>query len=361
MVPKILIIGATGKLGIKLINYCFRNEIKINTITCYKNSKKIRQLQKKNDIKNTFSLIESSEKLRFKKFLKFNKFNLIYFLDYGSFSLEYLDIILKNNSSANIAIANKEMIIAGGKILIKMIYDSGNSLIPLDSEHFSLKNTLNDIKNIKKIFITASGGPLFFTKYKNFNNVELNEVLSHPKWKMGINNLIDSSNFINKILEIYELSYIYDIPLKKIDFIISKSAFIHSIIEFNDGILTFNAFKNDMLLTLVYPLSLYFDIKNNFNSKNLMMNNANFELTNNIDKRFNFFKFFNIMKKFNHLDQINLLLLNNLAQSLYLSNKIKYNEIIPFIFKNIKKYPSKIKFSSLNEITKYIINFNNVK
>ena len=69
------------------------------------------------------------------------------------------------------------------------------------------------------------------------------KVLSHPKWKMGKNNLIDSSNFINKILEIYELSYIYNIPLNKIDFLISKEAYIHSIIHYNDNTLSFNCFN----------------------------------------------------------------------------------------------------------------------
>ena len=87
------------------------------------------------------------------------------------------------------------------------------------------------MNNIKKIYITASGGPFYFNKKINLNKVKFKKVLSHPKWKMGKNNLIDSSNFINKILEIYELSYIYNIDLNKIDFLISKEAYIHSIIH----------------------------------------------------------------------------------------------------------------------------------
>ena len=83
-------------------------------------------------------------------------------------------------------------------------------------------NSNLDKKIVKKVFITASGGPFYFDKSIDLNKVNFKQVISHPKWKMGINNSIDSSNFINKILEIHELSIIYDIDIKKIDFLISQ-------------------------------------------------------------------------------------------------------------------------------------------
>ena len=92
------------------------------------------------------------------------------------------------------------MIIAGGENLIDKINRSKNTLIPLDSEHFSLINTKINHKELKKIFITASGGPFYFKKKVNLEKVNLTQVLAHPKWKMGFNNSIDSSSFINKIL-----------------------------------------------------------------------------------------------------------------------------------------------------------------
>ena len=101
-------------------------------------------------------------------------------------------------------------------------------------EHFSLFNLKLLDSQIKKISITASGGPFYFNKKLNLRNVSFSKVLSHPKWSMGKNNLIDSSNFINKILEIFELSYIYNINLNKIDFVVSPEAFIHSIVQYND-------------------------------------------------------------------------------------------------------------------------------
>ena len=91
------------------------------------------------------------------------------------------------------------MIIAGGKLLIDKINNSGNKLLPLDSEHFSMINSNTKNNEIDKVYITASGGPFYFKKNINLYHVNLRQVLNHPKWDMGINNSIDSSNFINKV------------------------------------------------------------------------------------------------------------------------------------------------------------------
>ena len=78
------------------------------------------------------------------------------------------------------------------------------------------------MNDINKVYITASGGPFYFQKKINLNKVSLKQVLNHPKWNMGKNNSIDSSNFIKKLLEIYELSIIFNIDINKIDFLVSK-------------------------------------------------------------------------------------------------------------------------------------------
>ena len=202
-------------------------------------------------------------------------------MDYGSDSLEYFEKINSINSKSIFAIANKEMIIAGGRTLINNINNNSNIFIPLDSEHFSLmnSNTLNN--DISKIYITASGGPFYFKKKINLKNVSFKQVINHPKWKMGISNSIDSSNFINKVLEIFELSIIYNIDISKIDFLVSRDAFIHSVIIYDDRTISFNCFDNDMIIPLTKPLTYLFNkkIKSNksqsskiFNFKNLKLN-----------------------------------------------------------------------------------------
>ena len=139
--------------------------------------------------------------------------------------------------------------------MISSIRRSNNIFIPLDSEHFSLINSNFSDSNIQKIYITASGGPFF--KKIDLNGVTTEQVLKHPKWKMGINNSIDSSNFINKLLELYELSSIFDIDMKKIDFLVSRDAYVHSIIIYKNGLVSLNCFNNDMLIPMIYPLTFF--------------------------------------------------------------------------------------------------------
>ena len=352
MSPKIVIIGSTGKLGSKLLEYTYKNNINITAITCFKNKKKILFQKKKFDIYKKFILSDPKDYADFIKFLK-NRIDIIYFLDFGSFSLTYINQFIKFNTNSIIAIANKEMIIAGGNILINAINKSKNKLVSLDSEHYSLKNSINK-NNIEKILITASGGPFYFTKKKSFKNVSLNQVLTHPKWKMGANNLIDSSNFINKILEIYELSIIYDIPISKIDFIVSKEAFIHSIVIYDDGIISFNSFKNDMLLTLINPLQDYFILSNKISSESYIKDIKNFRFDQKFDNRFVFFKYYKKLRQFNHIQQISFMLLNNFAQSLYLSKKLNYDQIIPYVMKNMEKFKFQSNLRSISDVIKLI-------
>ena len=356
MKPNILIIGSTGKLGTKLLSFCLKNKITISTISCYSNSKKILYQKEKYKIKNHFILSKSNSNIDFCKHLKKNKFHIIYFLDYGSFSLKYLDIILQNNQNTYISIANKEMIIAGGRFLKKSIETSNNFLVPMDSEHFSLINSNVKKNNIDKIYITASGGPFYFNKKINLDDVPTNKVLSHPKWKMGKNNLIDSSNFVNKILEIFELSYIFDIPLHKIEFLISKEALIHSIILFKDGIVAINCFKNDMIIPLSYPLRNFYDLKSINNSDNIFLNNANLALEKPNDKRFLIFKYLNKLRKFKHSEIIKFMILNNRAQHLYLNNKINYNQIIPYIMKKIETNKNEKDFGNYSSVINFLDN-----
>lgn len=348
----ILIFGATGQLGNKLLRFCKLNNLAINTITCFNNTKKLTLIKKKYNIPFSFVTADKSSVKKLINHITKNRFKFIYFLDCGSESLNYLNAIIKTQNKSYVSIANKEMIIAGGPLLKKQITKTNNFFIPLDSEHFSLINSNCNNKEVEKIYITASGGPFYFNKKTNLNAVTFKQVLSHPKWIMGKNNLIDSSNFINKLLEIYELSSIYDIEVSKIDFVISQSAFIHSLIKYNDGIVSLNCFNNDMLIPLIKPLNLHYGLR--YKAKNKIISKPSdflFELPN--DNRFLIFKYFLKLKMLPHSEQINLMIVNNIAQKLYLNNKIKYNDIIKFIIKNINFNSSK-KLNSFNDIIKYI-------
>tara|TARA_B100000989_G_scaffold28304_1_gene18233 strand:+ start:2733 stop:3821 length:1089 start_codon:yes stop_codon:yes gene_type:complete len=354
---RIVIIGSTGKLGIKLLNFCKKKNIDIFCITGFKNKFLLKNQSKKYDINHSFKLSESKDRKNFKNFLIKYKVNIIYFLDYGFNSLVFADIFLKNNSNSKIAIANKEMIIAGGETLINKISKSNNKLIPLDSEHFSLINSGIKSENLKKIYITASGGPFYFKKNTNLNNVKLKDVLAHPKWKMGLNNSIDSSNFINKILEIYELSIIYKINLSKIDFLINKEAYIHSIFISKENIININCFDNDMLITLISPLLADYpniELKPN----NTFLNLNKLKLEKFYDKRFKINKYFKTLKELSSQQQISFMILNNIAQKKYLLGEIKYNFILDFIMMNLKDINAPKNFKTLNQRINFINTIN---
>lgn len=358
MKPKILVIGSTGKLGKMLCNFCHKKNIDIFAATCFKNKNKLEYLKKKNNINFSFVLNNLDDEVRFLSFLKNNKLDLIYFLDYGSYSLKYINIILNNNTFSHIAIANKELIIAGGNFLIKKFKKSQNYLIPLDSEHFSFLNSNHNYLDISRAYITASGGPFYFKKKINLQKVNHSQVLSHPKWVMGNNNLIDSSNFINKLLEIYELSIIFEIPINNIDFLISREAYVHSVIMFKDSTVSINCFENNMLITLVKPLRSFFQF-DFLKAKKKFLEIKNLDLIYPMDKRFHLFNKINYFKKLSHSGQILFMILNNIAQELYLKKKLHYHEIIDFIYKEIsyKKYIN-IELTSINKILKYIEKIN---
>lgn len=340
-------------MGRKLISFCFKNKIEISTITGFQNKKKLNHLKEKYKIDNTFLLGDTVEKNNFIKFLNKKKFHIIYFLDYGSNSLIYAEYIIKNNINSYLAIANKEMIIAGGDFFIKKVSISKNNIVPLDSEHFSLFKSSLKNKFIDKVYITASGGPFYFKKSINLNKVSYNQVISHPKWKMGINNSIDSSNFINKLFEIYELSVLYNIDISKINFLVSSEAYVHSLIVYKDTTVSLNCFNNDMITTLTSPLFNFYDLKIKDNSKKYL-NENNFKLEVFNDKRFKIYKYFNILKSLSHNQQINFILLNNIAHKIYLNNKLKYNDIYNFIISNLLKDNKVVLLNSFKKIIEYI-------
>lgn len=353
MNKNILVIGSTGQLGTSLLKYCHTNQLKISCITCFKNKTKLHNQKKRNKVINSFCLNDKYDASLFIKYLTKTKFKIIYFLDYGYQSLRYLDIILNNNKNCFMAIANKELLIAGGRTLLKKINSTKNNLVPLDSEHFSLLKSNISNKNIKKVFITASGGPFYFDKKIDLNSVNIKQVLKHPKWKMGVNNTIDSSNFINKILEIYELSIIFNINLDRIHFLVSREAYVHSVVLFEDNTVVFNCFENIMLLTLIKPLTQIFDSKQLNIKSDKYLNNINFKIEEFSDNRFKISKYMNKLIKLNHNQQIKFMILNNIAHKRYLEGNLNYNDIIDFIMKKIYLIDLDLSLNSIKNILIY--------
>ena len=365
MINKIIVIGSTGVLGTKLLSYLNKNKKKISLITCYTNYKKLLKQKKSSGAKQAIvldaKLKNLNNNLKFGedyllKFIKSETIDLIYVLNTGFESLKYIDYIIKYQKKCTIAVANKEVLIAGGKLLIDKILLSGNNFLPLDSEHFSLIELLpkrNLIKSfVSKIYLTASGGPFYFDPNFRINSINIKQATTHPIWKMGFKNSIDSSNLVNKILECFELSSLYDLPLSKIGITISPKAFAHSVVFYNDKRISINCFLNDMMIPLTSPFAnKVFYSKPNTNINVLSNNDLSFSIFDN--KKFQILKHYKKLLKFTHIEQINFMILNAEAVKRFILTDINYWDIIPFIFKNIEKYPKKKKFKNLYEIIRY--------
>ena len=125
-------------------------------------------------------------------------------------------------------------------------------VIPVDSEHFSIFKLLEncDIKEVKKIYLTASGGPFLNFKFNQLKKIQPRQALKHPKWKMGKKITIDSSTLMNKMLELIEAQKLFNIPNNKIDVLIHPNSLVHAIVEFKNGLTKFIYHKTSMIIPL---------------------------------------------------------------------------------------------------------------
>jgi 1-deoxy-D-xylulose 5-phosphate reductoisomerase len=231
---KINIFGSTGIIGdksLKLISKLFP-KIQINLLVannnynklikqcnlyspkyvCIKNSIYINKI--KNNINNKIKIIEYKN---LNIFLKTKKSEITILSISGYQALDYFESILKNTKF--LGLVNKETIVSIGHLFRNSNFKKNTIFFPLDSEHFSLfdffSNNKTDLNKVKKIYLTASGGPFLNYNIKQLRKVKFGQAIKHPKWKMGYKNSIDSATLANKCLELIEAHYLFNIPYKK--------------------------------------------------------------------------------------------------------------------------------------------------
>lgn len=136
----------------------------------------------------------------------------------------------------DIALANKETLVAGGELVMDAVKEKGVKMLPVDSEHSAIFQCLqgNEGKEIKKILLTASGGPFRGWSLEQLESVTLAQALKHPKWTMGQKITIDSATMMNKGLEVIEAKWLFDVPLEKIQILVHPQSIVHSAVEFMD-------------------------------------------------------------------------------------------------------------------------------
>ena len=155
-----------------------------------------------------------------------------------------------------IALANKETLVAAGSIISRLSRECGSPLIPVDSEHSAIFQSLQGERaTIEKLLLTASGGPFLHLDRKEFDNITVEQALNHPNWKMGSKVTIDSASMMNKGLEIMEAAWLFNIPVDKIDVVVHPQSIIHSMVQFTDGSIKAQLGYPDMRVPIQYALS----------------------------------------------------------------------------------------------------------
>ena len=357
------IYGSTGVIGRKTLSLIDRDfpEIRVNFLCAKSDLNLLSQQIKKYKPKYAFlydheKILNFNYKIGKTKFLNFNelqsyltssKSDLSLLAISGYKSLYFLENIIQNTD--NLGIVSKEAIVSAGHIFKKNKYFQKTNMFPIDSEHFSLHelfNKINTSNNIKKVILTASGGPFYKKKFNSLDNIKFKQAIKHPKWKMGYKNSIDSATLVNKCLELVEAHYLFDIPYNKMNILIHPEALVHSIVEFDNCVSQLNLFKNNMSIPILNFL-LKSSKKNKSIKNDLFINkytNLQFE-----EVRRDVFPIFNYFNKINKNKPQNLMKFNignEFAVNLFKNGRIKYTDI----YRIIKKITSLNLYSSVNTI-----------
>ena len=159
----------------------------------------------------------------------------------------------------DIALANKETLVAGGRLVMETVSEKGVRLLPVDSEHSAIFQCLQGAppsnRALHKLILTASGGPFFGRTAEQLEQVTLADALKHPNWSMGAKITIDSATMMNKGLELIEARWLFDVPPEQIEIVIHRESVVHSLIEYNDFSVIAQLGVPDMRIPIQYALT----------------------------------------------------------------------------------------------------------
>ena len=157
-----------------------------------------------------------------------------------------------------VALANKETLVCAGELVMETARRYGGEILPVDSEHSAIFQCLQgnrDRGEVKRLIITASGGPFFGKTKQELEGVTLQDALKHPNWSMGAKITVDSATMMNKGLEIIEAMRLYQLPLEKISAVVHRESIIHSLVEYCDNAILAQLGTADMRLPIQYALT----------------------------------------------------------------------------------------------------------
>ena len=271
---KITILGSTGSIGTQSINILgkYPNDFKIIAITGNKNIELL--LSQAEMLKPEYVVIYDKNIYNKEKYV-FEKLNIkvltgIEGLKFVSV-LDNIDTVLNAvvgnigllptlaaiRAKKDVAIANKECLVTSGEILMKEAKLANVNILPIDSEHSAIFQALqgNDLKNVEKVIITASGGPFRTKTKKEIENLKASEALLHPNWTMGKKISIDSATLMNKGLEVIEAKWLYNLRIDQIEVVVHPESIIHSMVQYKDSSIMAQLGLPTMELPILYAMS----------------------------------------------------------------------------------------------------------
>jgi len=371
MKKKIAVLGSTGSIGGTLLKLINNNEFDVQLLSANKNFKKILKQAKKFKVKNII-ITDHKSYLQAVKFNKnknlkiHNKFNLLdkilkKKLDYVMASISGIEGLKPTfkiiKYTKKIAIANKESLICAWPLIKNELKKFNTKFIPIDSEHFTIWSEINkvDTSQIKKIYLTASGGPLLNYDLKKFNKINVSNILKHPTWVMGKKISVDSATMMNKCFEVIEAKNIFNLSYKKIDILIHPKSYIHSIIIYKNGLS--KIILHDTTMRIPIFNSLYNNNKSYKDNKNLDLKKLNNLNLTKIDiKKFPIVKLLKKLPVNFSLFETIIVTINDFMVSKFLNNKIHFNDISNLVLyylqlKEFNKY-KKLRPKNITEIIK---------
>ena len=366
MKKDISILGSTGSIGLNTFKILSKKKIffKINILAANKNynliCKQIIKFKPKVFIINNYATY-----LKVKKKFKSKNVRIINKLEGQKNYFKKSDITIAAipgiaglkptieliKKSKKILIANKESIICGWDLIKRVASKNNTTIIPIDSEHFSIMKLLEKqkTKDVKKIYLTASGGPFLDYKIAKLKKVKPQQAIKHPRWKMGKKISIDSATLMNKMLEVIEAHKLFSIDLKKIDIVIHPESLVHAIIEFKNGLYKFIYHETTMLIPLANAIfDKDVDIKDYLKPKRNRKSSIFFKSLNFLqveEKRFPIIKLKNRVNEYISTPII-INAANEILVDQYLKEKISFDTFYKYLLKvlndrNYRKYAIK--------------------
>ena len=363
---KVVILGSTGSVGKSSLEVIEKNRKKyeIACLVALSNEELIKAQAKKHK-KAKIYIEKPRDKISSKKFI--NKNDLLKLISgkdvdiviaaiSGSDGLELIHHSLV--SGKKVLIANKEPLVMAGDFIVNEAKKYGAQIIPIDSEHCSIHQSIQGKKesSISKITLTCSGGPFYNLTKSEFKYISSKQALKHPIWKMGRKITIDSSTLMNKALEIIEARYLFNQNPNKIEAIIHPEGLIHSLVEFRDGTILASMALPDMKIPISYGLGFPDTIENGVNKINLQkLKNLSFKPIDT--KKFPSIDF--AYFALNHEKGMPIILnaANEVAVELFLRNKITFLNIYKLISSTLN-YADKSNMDLTSVSLESILEFN---